>query len=142
MLPVGSLVHFVPPRLDGPRRAAVASASWIDGASYEVAFEGIGDRTMADELVGSHCLILRSDAADLLQQEAAGSLAGFSFIADGAELGSVEALRDNPGQQLLEVRRHDNGQLLLVPFVDEFILDIDDEDRAIEASLPAGLLEL
>lgn len=142
MLPVGALVHFVPPRLDGPRQAAVIAASWIDGESYEVAFEGIGDRTAADALVGSHCLVLRSAVDSLLEEDAGASVEGFAFVADGIELGSVEALRDNPGQRLLEVRRRDNGELLLVPFVDAFITAIDDDGRIIEATLPAGLLEL
>lgn len=142
MLPAGTPVHFVPPQLDAPRQATVASSSWVGEGAYEVAFEGVGDRTAADALVGSHCLVSRRAVADLLEGQGGESLAGFAFIADGEDLGTVEALRDNPGQQLLEVRRREGGALLLVPFVDEFIGAIDRDGRTIEATLPAGLLEL
>lgn len=142
MLPAGIQVHFTPPQFDVPRQAAVEDASWLGDGAYEVAFAGVGDRATADALVGSHCLVLRRDVADLAGQAAGISLEGFAFVADGEDLGTVEALRDNPGQQLLEVRRREGGALLLVPFVDEFIDAIDHDGRTIEASLPAGLLEL
>ena len=34
------------------------------------------------------------------------------------------------------------GGEALIPLVDEFIVDVDEDDRRIDVSLPAGLLDL
>ena len=44
-------------------------------------------------------------------------------------------------QPLLTVRRAEGGEAL-IPLVDEFIVDVDEDGRRIDVSLPAGLLDL
>lgn len=142
MLPEGEEVCFVPPTLDGPRRARVAEATPFDEKTFEVVFQGIEGRQVADTLVGSHCLVRRAAVQEALPVDVGCDLEGYRLVADGVEVGVVAALRDNPGQQLLEVDRPDCPKALLVPFVDEFIDAIDHDVCIIHAQLPAGLLDL
>ena len=92
---VGMLFHFVPPRLDLPRDAVLASASSIDGQRAVVAFDGISDPDIAESLVGSHCLVVddgRFAASSILDDVPFGEGEEASFddmtgIPDGAFAG-------------------------------------------------------
>ena len=144
LLSEGMEVAFVPPRLDVPRRACVLSVrpQGIDTAF--VTFEGVDSVDVANELVGCHCLVRCDDLPEggAMDAATADSLRGFQVV-DECEglLGTLEDVQVLPGQHLLEVERVDAAPLL-IPLVDEFVLDIDDSARRIDVRIPAGLLEL
>ena len=56
-------------------------------------------------------------------------------------VGEVVEVAERATQPLLTVRRAEGGEAL-IPLVDEFIVDVDEDDRRIDVSLPAGLLDL
>lgn len=60
---------------------------------------------------------------------------------NGDRLGTVTDFNDNTINVLLVVDRGD-GRQLLIPFVDEYITDIDPESRHIGVSLPDGFLDM
>jgi 16S rRNA processing protein RimM len=69
-------------------------------------------------------------------------LRGLSAVApDGTLIGVVDDVIHLPGQDLLSVRR-EGGREVLVPFVAEFVPEIDVEAGRIGLDLPPGLLEL
>ncbi len=144
LLHEGVEVAFVPPVLDAPRRARVASVS--QGASGEmvVAFEGIDSIEDAKPLVGCHCLVRRAEVPEA-------ALAGVSistwegsavYDAHAGLVGHVVGMREMPAQNLLEVRRADSYAIVLIPLVDAFIVSVDEKARRIDMDLPEGLLEL
>ena len=55
-------------------------------------------------------------------------------------LGEVEDLLEDGGGLLMSIRRAE-GTVLLVPFVDAFLGEIDLEAKVIQVDLPAGLVE-
>ena len=57
------------------------------------------------------------------------------------EIGTVSGLVDNPGQMSLEVLRA-NGATVLVPAVDEIVLEVSPEEGVVRTDLPKGLLDL
>ena len=141
LLEPGDEVAFVPPQLDAPRRAVVTDVHPIDDHSFEIAFDGVGGEE-ASILVGCHCLIPRDSIDDSVFEEAPGTWEGWTVVdATAGEIGSVFGLTENPGQALLEVERPD-GSTVLVPVVDEIVLDVDVEAGIVHVDLPAGLLEL
>lgn len=142
MPPEGVQVSFVPPRLDVPRQGHVAEAAPCGERSYEVRFAEIGDRDGAEALVGCHCLVLRADVADLLQEAAPLELRGFAVKEGEDPIGIVTDILENPGQWLLEVRRDEGGSPLLIPFVEPIVTAVDHEARVIAVTLPDGLLDL
>ena len=142
LLEEGVEVAFVPPQTDLPRRAAVREVRSVDGASYEVLFEGV-DVDSARGLVGCHCLMRRSDIDESLFGEKPDFWHGWQVLDEKAgPLGSVAGVVDNPAQSLLEVERSDGAGMLLVPVVDEIVRDVDIEARTVHVAVPDGLLDL
>lgn len=143
LLEAGMEVFIVPPRITGPRSYRVSSVQAYGNPAHEqylVSFDGLEDRAEAESLVSRYCLV---DAACLAApaQCTSRALEGFTVIDQvrGA-IGQVREIVAYPQQELLliegERTRH------LVPFVDDFIVSIDEEARRLILSLPEGLMEL
>lgn len=143
VLEEGMQVAFVPPQTDCPRRGVVSSVAERDDGSYEVSFDSVTDEDVARCLVGSHCLVRRSDIEDVDGDEPAEAWVGWSVLdASGALIGEITGFEDNPAHLLMEVERPDNAGSALIPVVDEFIVQVDDDARTVVTELPAGLLDL
>lgn len=139
----GTEVAWVPPDLDLPRRGRVASSQELGDRRFEVTFEGIDDPTVAEAMIGMHCLIPRDS---ILEEEVGvddSGWIGFAVVdVDLGPLGTATELISNPGQALLSVERQDGGKDLLIPIVDEFIVSIDADAQTVTVAIPDGLLEL
>ncbi len=139
----GLEVAFVPPVLDAPRRARVASVAPIDERSAVVTFDAVGGIDAAEALVGCHCLARRVDLPDGALEALEGAWDGWDVHDARAGLvGAVVGVREMPGQDLLEVASAEGGRTVLIPLVDAFVVDVDEDARRIEVDLPDGLLEL
>lgn len=142
LLEEGNAVVFVPPQTDLPRRAVVSSVHVLDERSAEVEFDGV-DGDAARGLVGCHCLMRRDELDASLFEEEPALWDGWQVVDEEAgEIGAIADIIDNPGQTLLQVECADGRGEVLVPVVDEIVLDVDVEARAIRVSLPNGLLDL
>lgn len=141
LLEEGDSVALVPPKLDVPRTVTVSRIVLLDDERAEVSFEEVSDAGIAAELVGMHCLIKR-DLIDAESFEEAPALwEGWPIVdASLGEIGTLVGVVENTAQTLLEVDR--NGSIVLVPFVDEIVTEIDVDDERILVNLPKGLLEL
>jgi 16S rRNA processing protein RimM len=107
---------------------------------YLLGFEGHPDRTAAEALRGTRLLVAEEDEDDDegWREE---DLLGFAVeLPDGTLVGTVAALHVRPVQDLLEVRT-DHGQVL-VPFVEELVPEVDEQERRVVVDPPPGLLEL
>jgi|ERR1043165_7886130 16S rRNA processing protein RimM len=68
-------------------------------------------------------------------------LVGFAASDETAgELGIIEAVTENPGQLLLTIKNAEKE--VLIPLVDDFIVEINEKKKEITLDLPEGLLEL
>ena len=147
LLEEGTSVAFVPPQLDVPREARVVSVEMLDDTSAVVHFDAIDSKSVADELVGCHCLVQLSEEDLQMIYEQPQSWEGWDVIDEQfGMIGSVVRLVENPSQALLEVERADGDaqatSTVLIPVVDEFIVDVDVDARVICTQIPRGLLEL
>lgn len=141
LLEEGMEVAFVPPVLDVPRRATVRAIE-EHGGELLVFFEGIDDRSTAEALAGCHCLVRRADLPEGALAAGSRGLVGWAVRDEGAGFsGTVSDVVDNPGQTLLELTG-DDGAVVLVPLVDEFVAGFDEDARTIELAAPAGLFDL
>lgn len=104
---------------------------------------GIDDRNGAEAARGRELFITEEDLPELpAGQFYVRELIGMAVKErNGSVLGTVTDVLQNTAQDIFEVER-ENGKQLLIPKVDEFVLNIDAEKREIEVKLPAGLLEL
>lgn len=145
LLDEGLRVHFVPPTIDGPREAKVKQASHAGGADWLVSFSGIKDLDTAEKLVGSYIVVSREDLPDGFEEGASRAserIVGFA-VEDETEgfVGDIVAVQEMPTQYLIEVER-ENGKRILIPFVEDFIVDIDEAEGVIYMDLPVGLIDL
>lgn len=67
---------------------------------------------------------------------------GFA-VADqqGTNLGTVLDVLDNPGQDLLKVE-HPSGKEILLPLVDDLLLEVNRSTKTLHVQVPDGLLDL
>lgn len=139
----GMQVALVPPVLDAPRYVTVEAAqeSGLDGGV--VWFEEIESIDVAELVVGCHCLIRREDLPEhTVMLDESTNIAGWDVVDQNAgHLGLVQEIREMPGQLMLVVDRADQTELL-VPLVDEFVRQVDEEGQQLLLCLPAGLLAL
>jgi 16S rRNA processing protein RimM len=116
---------------------------WMN--SHPVAFfEGVEDRTAADELVRA-ILWIDQDAAAVAPEEDAWydhQLVGLEVVRDGAVVGRVIRVDHLPAQDLLIVRPTGAGDAeILVPFVSAIVPEVDIEGGRVVVTPPAGLFE-
>lgn len=143
LLHEGLTVHFVPPTLDGPRSACVRSVQHLGSEEYAVQFGGVSKRDAAELLAGSHCLVARADLPqdfeDIIRSSAE-YLSGFLVVDELlGEIGAISDVQEMPTQDLLVVAAP--GGEVLVPFVEDFIVEFDDAERIVYMDLPDGLVE-
>lgn len=142
LLHEGLEVAFVPPALDAPRRARVASVQQ-SGDGFLVFFDGIDGIDVAERLAGCHCLVRTDDVPEGSLAAADDGVLGWEvFDAAAGCLGTVVEVVENPGQSLLSIERAGDARPLLVPAVDAFVVGLDERARRIDVDVPAGLLDL
>lgn len=105
--------------------------------------EGADDRNAAEALRGRELYITEDDLPELPEgQYYVRDLIGMSVTEeDGNLLGHVTDVLQNTAQDIFEVES-ENGKKLLIPKVDQFVLDIDAEKREITVRLIEGMLDL
>lgn len=139
----GVEVAFVPPQTDLPRRGVVTFSHEVDDSTFEVEFDTVQDEHDAHGLVGCHCLIRRDEIDESLYEDEPATWEGWEVVdEDGAFIGFVKDVADNPGQALLEVERPDGVGTAYIPVVDEIIIGVDVPGSVITVCLPKGLLDL
>ena len=100
--------------------------------SFFVKFEHITDRTQAEELKNFSVFADRVVVESLLDSDTLPlDLTSFSITTDGKSIGKVDAMLENPAHPILQVTT-DGQEQLLIPVVDEYIVDIDEEEKKIQ----------
>lgn len=114
--------------------------------SVLVTFDGESSREAVAPFVGKDVYMKRERVVELSDDETddgmyAGSLIGFkAFSAEGEELGLIEDIDESSDNPLFIVARKGSDKPLLIPIVEDFIVEITGD--TIVFSLPQGLLDL
>lgn len=117
--------------LDSERGPMAVVSSRPHKRDWIVAFEGIPDRTTAEELPGLKLLAEPLDDPDVLWVH---ELVGTTVVdTDGTELGTVTAVEANPASDLLVLG---GGALVPLRFV------VERGDGRVVVAVPEGLLDL
>ena len=132
----GLTLAVVPPQLDAPRTLTVSEVTERAENEALVFFDEVSDLSSAELLAGCE-LLAREEDIDASVLEEAEALPAW----EGWSVHEVVEVAERATQPLLTVRRAEGGEAL-IPLVDEFIVDVDEDDRRIDVSLPAGLLDL
>jgi len=127
---------------DGPvSTLTVKNARW-NKAILLLSFVEINNRNAAETLRGSR-LEIEADAEpdDDSDEWYEHDLLDLKVMLEGKQVGVITGLRTNPAQDLL-VFEDTDGEEVYLPFVDEFVPEIDTEAGTLTITPPAGLLEL
>jgi 16S rRNA processing protein RimM len=117
---------------------------WLHDGRPVVKFRGVNSISDAEALTGAEVRLPASEKMPLEVDEVYQSdLIGCAVWERGAgePLGEVTGWQDAGGSNLLVVRMHDGGELL-VPFARAICVEIDVIGRRVVVELPAGLKEL
>ncbi len=105
-------------------------------------FKGVDDRNAAESLKGKYLNITEADLKELPEGTYyIRDLIGVLVVLESGEvLGTLTNVLQNFAQDLYEIDV--NGKKVLLPAVNEFVLDVDLESRRVTVRLPEGLLDL
>ena len=127
----------------GARKFEVVSARAGNG-HLVVRFKGIDDRNLAETLTHTQLYVPRErlpkqqDGDTFYQAD----LIGLRVETRAGEmLGEVIAVPNYGASDLLEIRPAKKGESLLIPFIDQFVPEVDVAGGRIIVDPPAGLIE-
>ena len=105
--------------------------------------KGIDDRNGAELAKGNDLFVTEDDLPQLEEGVFyVRDLIGMSVVTeDGTAVGTVSDVIQNTAQDIFEIKTEDNGAVL-IPKVDEFVIDIDGDERRVTVRLIEGLLDL
>lgn len=121
----------------------VSKVQWAGGGEGIINFEEITTPEKAKLYSGRELYLSEKEVAAYFKKETEGFeyLTGFTAIdEETGVIGTIEEVIETPAQILLQVNRQ--GSEVLIPLVDDFVIDINEEEKEILLTLPEGLLDL
>lgn len=133
---LGKLKEVVLCAKDGTEQRLAIQSFRMMGSQALMKFEGFDDPEAARALNGRHLMVERTKAAPLKKGEYyVADLIGCSMVNDGKPLGEVVSSIDGAQAVLLEVKTGDD-HLYMVPYLKEYIGQVDLQNRTIELKAP------
>ncbi|MDY5786534.1 ribosome maturation factor RimM [Corynebacterium sp.] len=124
----------------GKERTLTVASSRPHKGRLLVKFREVADRTEADTLRGMKFFAEPLERDDDSDEYFDHELIGLKVIHDGAEVGEVTGVMDTPNRKILEIDY--SGREVLVPFVMNFVPDIDLDAQTLTITPPEGLLDV
>jgi 16S rRNA processing protein RimM len=123
-----------------PHRYNVEGARYVEGGAL-CELEGVADRDQADLLRGAEVCVLRDQLAPLGDGEFyLGDLEGCAVVTrDGTAFGVVHQVQELGAHDTLVI--HDGEIERLLPYVPQFVVDVDLQARRVVVDPPEGLPE-
>jgi 16S rRNA processing protein RimM len=124
----------------GARRYAVASYRLMKKIPI-FKLEGLDDRNEAEALAGAEVFVAESDVPALEEGRFyVRDLIGLTVIDEAlGVLGTVTEIIDNPANDILEVAPTGGAAPILIPLVDQFVIEADVVHGTIKVRIPEGL---
>lgn len=106
-------------------------------------FEGIEDRTQAETLVKAILWVVDDESTRPEEEDAwfDHQLVGVAVWRDGVHIGRIARVDHLPAQDLLAITTEPGGQEVLLPFVKQFVPEVDLEEGRVVITPPGGLFE-
>jgi 16S rRNA processing protein RimM len=120
----------------------IESSSLHKEKFLRVRFEDIQTEEDADEIMGSEIYLPLSMLPQLEgTQFYFHEVIGFDVLdTKHGNIGKISAINDSVAQPLFEINK--NGIELLIPLIDDFIIDLDRKNKTITLETPEGLVAL
>ena len=107
---------------------------------YIVKFSQIKDRTEAEERIGGEIWINKEQQVELEEDEFYFTdLINCTVVNEkGEDIGKVVEILEQPASHILEIEK-ENGKRILVPFINQFIKEVNVKEKRITVSLIEGM---
>ncbi len=128
---------------DGTRKFRVSSLRPAKG-HFVAKFEGVNDRNASEALTNIQLFVSREKLPKIEEAETFyySDLIGLGVEdASGKSFGVVVAVRNYGAGDMLEVSAKPNAAGTLVPFIDQFVPEVDLKNRRVVIDPPNGLFE-
>jgi 16S rRNA processing protein RimM len=104
--------------------------------------EQVESREQATSLTGKALYVKATDFDTYFEKEEdeLAELVGYTVVADDVAIGKIIAIEERGPQPLFVVENKE--KTYLIPAVDEFVIDIDENQEILFLELPHGLLDL
>lgn len=116
--------------------------------SYLIKLDGIDSENEAKVFVNKNIYALKSELAPFLELEEEDLMDEEDFVdysifdvSNDKLIGKIESV-DSTTDNLLFIVNNEDGDTIYIPAVEEFINEIDDNDKIIRMQIPEGLLDL
>lgn len=106
-----------------------------------IKFEDIDDTDSAKLLLGRELYFPMKYITESEPLNYGEGILGYKIYSAGKLIGTIEGVDDSTANVLFSVKTM-SGEELLIPAVDDFVENIDDEKREIQMNLPEGLLDI
>ena len=121
----------------------IKSIEWTGFGEGIILFDEIINPEKAKQYTACELFMPEKDVNTFFKKDAESlhELIGYNVSdQDAGELGLIIDVFENPGQVLLSINY--NGKEIMIPFVDDFVLELNKRKKTILFSLPEGLLDL
>ncbi len=106
-----------------------------------ILLEEIDTKEKAHPLQGKDIFAKDDDLSEILDGEEYDELVGFEIIdKTNGNIGKIESIIEMPFQFLAKVLK--DKKEILIPLNDDFILNIDEQNKIVEMQLPDGMIEI
>jgi 16S rRNA processing protein RimM len=113
----------------------------FDRDFLRILFEHYEDISLTGILIGCNIVLEESERMKLDKgQYYLYELVGLDILNGGKRIGKLVSIENYGGQDLLKVILTENKKEVLIPFVDDFIKNVDTENKTIEIEVIDGML--
>lgn len=113
--------------------------------TFLIKLQGINSEEEAREFVNKEVYALNSDIEEYLQEDFVDEFDLYDYkvidILNGNEIGKVVGIEDSTSNEILIVEGEEDEELY-IPFNEELIEEINEEEKIIKMKLPEGLLDI
>ena len=134
---VGEVLHG---KQAGKERDLTVKTSRPHQKRLLLSFEEVPDRTAADSLRGMQFFAAPLERVEDSEEYYDHELIGLKVIHEGEQVGEVTGVMDTPNRKILEIDYA--GREVLVPFVIDFVPEIDLDGGTLTITPPEGLLDV
>lgn len=104
-----------------------------------VIFDDVDSERYARRLVGQNVYLFQEDIVDDEETGDEWPFIGFVLIDSKlGEIGPIEKVEDFSGNIVMTVNY--NGEELLIPFSEDFLVSVDEDEKTVTMNLPEGLI--
>lgn len=104
-------------------------------------FRDFEDISLTGSLIGCSIVIEESERKELEEgRYYFYEMVGMDIINNGAKIGKLESIENYGAQDLLKIKLEESSKEVLIPFLDDFIKNVDTKERKIYIEVIDGML--